>query len=199
MSGRLGDRFASALRYAHEIHRSDTRKGSSTPYVSHLLAVCALVLEDGGDEDEAIAALLHDTIEDHADEVTRVDLEARFGTRVAEMVVACTDTPPDYRGGEKPPWRERKEAYVARLRGKKYPGCRLALADKLHNLRTTVTDYRRQGDGIWKKFNAGKEDQLWYHGALVEAFREAGATGPLAEEFERCVTELRRLARAEGS
>jgi len=186
----LGQRFADALRYAHEIHRNDTRKGSSVPYLSHLLAVCALVLEDGGDEDEAIAALLHDTIEDHPDEVTREELAAHFGRRVAEIVVACTDTPADYRGGPKPPWRQRKEAYVARIREKRYPACRVSLADKLHNLRTTAMDYRRHGDTIWAKFNAGKRDQLWYHRALVDAFREAHAPAHLVAELDALVSEL---------
>lgn len=98
-----GPRFGEALLYAVKLHGGDVRKGSSIPYVSHLFSVCALVLEDGGDEDEAIAALLHDSLEDHPEEVTRADLERRFGSRVADLVELCSDTPPDYEGGPKPP------------------------------------------------------------------------------------------------
>ena len=100
----LGPRFQDALLFAVRVHDGELRKGPEIPYVSHLLSVCALVLEDDGDEDEAIAALLHDTLEDHPEEVTKADLERRFGPRVADLVAACTDTPPDYRGGPKALW-----------------------------------------------------------------------------------------------
>lgn len=138
----LGLRFEDALLFAVRTHDGDVRKGAGEiPYVSHLLSVCALVLEDGGDEDEAIAALLHDTLEDHPEEVTKADLERRLGARVADLVVRCTDTPPDYRGGTKPHWHERKPAYVERIREEGYPLCRVALADKLHNTRSIVLDH----------------------------------------------------------
>ena len=187
----LGPRFEEALLLAVRTHGNDLRKGPARiPYVSHLLSVCALVLEDGGDEDEAIAALLHDTLEDHPEEVTKADLERRFGPRVADLVVRCTDTPPDYRGGTKPHWHGRKAAYVARIRKEGYPLCRVALADKLHNTRSIVLDYRRFGDKIWKPFKATKKEQLRYHRALVEAFREAEAPKYLVDELGSLVEEL---------
>lgn len=186
----LGPRFQDALLFAVRTHDGDLRKGTEIPYVSHLLSVCALVLEDGGDEDEAIAALLHDTLEDHPKQVKKSDLERRFGARVADLVVQCTDTPPGYAGGPKPPWPERKAAYVERIRGERYPLCRVALADKLHNTRTIVLDHRRFGDIIWKRFRATKEDQLRYHRALVEAFREARAPDHLVGELDSLVREL---------
>ena len=142
------------------------------------------------DTKSLIAALLHDTLEDHPDKVKKEDLEERFGTSATEIVLLCTDTPPDYQGGAKPPWHERKAAYVERLRKETYPLCRVALADKLHNIRTIVSDYRQIGDAVWKRFKADKENQLRYHKALVEAFREAKAPAHLVEELDYLVGVL---------
>ena len=128
-----------------------------------MLSVCALVLEDGGDEDEAIAALLHDTLEDCPEQVTASDLARRFGPRVRDLVVQCTDTPPDYTGGPKAPWPVRKAAYVKQIRAEKYPLCRIASADKLHNTRAIVLDQRRCGDKVWERFNATRDDELRRH------------------------------------
>jgi len=186
----IGPKFLEALRFAVQIHGEDLRKGTSIPYLSHLLSVCSLVLEDDGDEDEAIAALLHDTLEDHPEDVMKADIEDRFGNRVADLVTQCTDTPPDYGGGPKAPWHERKAAYVERIRNEKYPLCRIALADKLHNTRTIVMDHRRLGNSIWARFNANKEDQLRYQRALVEAFREARAPDHILDELDSLVREL---------
>ena len=186
----LGSNFTVALLCAVEIHGEDPRKGTSIPYVSHLLGVCALVLEDGGGEDEAIAALLHDTLEDHPDKVKRSDLKRRFGPRVAKLVEICTDTPADYQGGEKPSWHKRKGAYVERIGKAPYPLCRVPLADKLHNARSIVKDYRRLGDEVWTRFKATKEDQLRHQRALVEAFREAQAPDHWLDELDSLVTEL---------
>jgi len=195
----LGLKFVDALMLAVRVHGGQLRKGSEIPYVSHLLSVCALVLEDGGDEDEAIAALLHDTLEDCPDDVTAPDLARRFGAPVAALVVACTDTPPDYTGGPKAPWQERKDAYVERIREEGYPLCRVALADKLHNTRAIVLDQRRFGDKIWERFNATKEDELRYHRALVDAIRDAGAPGYLVDELDSLVTELEKRQGQRGT
>ena len=188
----LGLKFVDALMLAVRVHDGQLRKGTEIPYVSHLLSVCALVLEDGGDEDEAIAALLHDTLEDCPNDVTASDLARRFGAPVAALVVACTDTPPDYKGGPKAPWHERKYAYVERIREEGYPLCRVALADKLHNTRSIVLDHRRFGDKVWERFNATKDDELRYHRALVDAFRDAGAPGYLVDELDLLVGELEK-------
>lgn len=187
----LGPKFEEALLLAVRVQGGQLRKGAAEiPYVSHLLSVCALVLEDGGDEDEAIAALLHDTLEDRPEEVTRSGLVRRFGTRVADLVAACTDTPPDYRGGPKAPWPGRKAAYVERIREEPYPLCRVALADKLHNTRCVVLDHRRFGDKIWKEFKESKADQIRHHRALVDAFRAAKAPEYLVDELDSLVKEL---------
>lgn len=194
MGERLTARFRDALSFAAQVHEADTRKGSGVPYVAHLLGVAALVLLDGGDEDEAIAALLHDTLEDHGREVTRADLRARFGPRVARLVEDCTDTPPDYAGGEKPPWRARKTAYLAHVEASEPARLRVSLADKVDNARAIVADLRTVGDRVWRRFQAGEAEQLWYYRSLVAAYRKAGVRGPLLDELDRTVTEMERLA-----
>src|SRR5690606_6378911 len=130
----LGERFDRAFALASELHRSHVRNGTDVPYVSHLMSVAALVLEDGGDECEAIAALLHDALEDHGDRITAEKVEAEFGVKVRTLVEACTDTPPGFTGGQKSPWRERKVGYIAHVTSGAVP-TRVSLADKLHNAR----------------------------------------------------------------
>jgi GTP pyrophosphokinase len=190
----LTDRFLEALAFAHRIHLGDVRKGTSIPYLAHLLSVCGTVLVDGGDEDEAIAALLHDALEDHADTVSREELASRFGARVRALVEVCTDTPADYRGGSKPPWRQRKTGYLEHLRHAAAADLRVSVADKLDNARAVLADYRELGESLWPRFNAGREDQLWYFRSLVDGFRAAGVRGRLIDELDRVVSELERLA-----
>ena len=192
----LTERFDDALVFATRLHAGDVRKGSTVPYVAHLLGVCALVLVDGGGEDEAVAALLHDALEDHPREVSRAVIAERFGAPVLSIVEACTDTPPDYAGGVKAPWPERKEAYLAHLARASPAALRVAVADKVDNARSMLADYRVVGEDLWTRFKKGKEHQLPYYDALIGAFRAAGATGFLIEELERTVSELERLAAA---
>jgi (p)ppGpp synthase/HD superfamily hydrolase len=180
------NRLADALAYATEIHGQQRRKGTDVPYVAHLLAVASLVLEDGGDEDEAIAALLHDAIEDQGG-VTFELLEARYGGKVAAIVDGCSDM--DLM--PKPTWRARKEAYIAHLRDAQPEVVRVSLADKVHNARSLLFDYRLMGDELWARFNP-EADQLWYYRALVDVFRRVSAS-PLVDELDRVVTELERL------
>ncbi len=182
-------RFDEAFAYASRLHARQKRKGTNIPYVAHLLAVTAIVLEYGGGEDEAIAALLHDAIEDQGGPATRAEIRRRFGEHVVAIVDGCTDadTVP------KPPWRQRKEAYVAHIGGAS-PSVRLvSAADKLHNARSILADYRRVGEAVWDRFRGGRDGTLWYYRALVDAFRLAEVT-PLVEELERTVGELERLA-----
>ena len=182
-------RFDEALAYASRLHAGQARKGTGVPYVAHLLAVAAIVLEHGGGEDEAIAALLHDAVEDQGGASTRAKIRRRFGDNVAAIVDGCTDadTVP------KPPWRRRKEAHVAHV-GAASPAVRLvSAADKLHNARSVLADYRQLGDALWGRFRGGRDGTLWYYRAMVDAFRAAEAT-PLVEELERTVAELERLA-----
>lgn len=188
----LTSRYKEALVYCAVLHAGQTRKGKNTPYVAHLLSVSALVLETGGDEDEAIAGLLHDSLEDQPDKTSAEEIERRFGGRVLELIRSCTDTPPDYRGGSKPSWRQRKEAYLAHLLQAGEGALRVALADKLHNARELLADYRLIGEDVWERFNAKKEDQLWFYKSLVAAFKlkQVGAFGQQLNELERAVDEL---------
>lgn len=185
-------RFLDALSYAVELHGADVRKGTTIPYVAHLLSVCSLVLVDGGSEDEAVAALLHDALEDHPEVASREVLSRRFGRDVLAIVEACTDTPVDYEGGPKPPWRERKTAYLEHIRVASPSAKRVSLADKLDNARSMLADYRQIGDELWSRFNAGREDQLWFFRSLVAALRAAGEAGFLVEELDDAVTQLER-------
>lgn len=184
----LSHRFTQALVYATELHAEQIRKGSKVPYISHLLGVASIALEYGADEDEAIAALLHDAIEDQGGQTVRAEIRVRFGERVTEIVDGCTDTDTT----PKPPWAERKKAYIARI-SSTLPSVRLvSAADKLHNIRSILKDYRTQGDVVWDLFKGGKQGTLWYYRSLVAAFHEANST-PIVVELDRLVTELERL------
>jgi (p)ppGpp synthase/HD superfamily hydrolase len=191
----LGERFLDALAYAAGVHAGQRRKGSSTPYVAHLLGVCSLVLEDGGDEDEAIAALLHDAVEDQ-DGGNPAELlagiRARFGERVASIVGECTET----LERPKPPWPERKAAYLAHLEHASESALRVSLADKLYNAASVLRDYRAQGDELWLRFNpqAGKERTLRNYADLAALFSRRCPESPMTQELERVVAELLRLA-----
>jgi (p)ppGpp synthase/HD superfamily hydrolase len=189
----LTPRFAEALVFAAELHAEQLRKGSRVPYVAHLLAVASLVLEDGGGEAEAIAALLHDAVEDQGGPPTLAKIRRRFGDEVASIVEACSDTTED----PKPPWRGRKERYIGHLRSAPEPVRRVSNADKLHNARSLVTDYRSVGERLWERFNASRDETLWYYRSLVGVFQETGG-GAMADELARVVSELERLIRENG-
>jgi GTP pyrophosphokinase len=184
-----GEKLEEALGYAARVHRDQVRKGSSVPYVTHLLAVAAIVGENGGTEEEVIAALLHDAPEDQGGEARLAEIRERFGDEVADIVAGNTDTFED----PKPPWRERKEAYVAHVAHAPRSVRLVSAADKLHNARSVLADLRSLGEDLWPRFNGGKEGTLWYYRALVEAFETAGPD-PLVEELDRVVGELERLA-----
>jgi (p)ppGpp synthase/HD superfamily hydrolase len=153
----LTERFDEALVFASRLHASQVRKGTTIPYLSHLLGVASLVLEAGGDEDEAIAGLLHDAVEDQGGQPTLEEIRRRFGDRVAAIVEACTDadTTP------KPPWRQRKERYVAHIAGAPADARRVSSADKLCNARAILLDYRILGETLWGRFSGGKDGTLW--------------------------------------
>ncbi len=165
----LSERFEQAFQFAFELHRNQLRKGSQVPYLAHLMAVASLVLEDGGSEDEAIAALLHDAPEDQGGRPVLDEICRRFGENVAQIVDGCTDT---YET-PKPAWRERKERYLTHLRHAAADVRRVSLADKIHNARSILTDLRRDGDVVWERFNGGKEGTIWYYRALVDVLRDS--------------------------
>ncbi len=183
-------RLVDAVEYALSAHRGQLRKGTSIPYVSHLLAVCALVLEAGGGEDEAIAALLHDAVEDAGGQERLDDIRERFGERVARIVAECTDsyeTP-------KRPWKERKTEYLAHLEHASPEGLRVSLADKLHNARAILQDHAEVGDELWARFAGQRDGTLWYYRSLADAYVRL-QPGPSARELERVVAALEDVTR----
>ncbi len=189
----LGERFEQAVDYAVAAHREQARKSSPVPYLAHLFGVTSLVLEHGGDEDQAIAGLLHDTLEDCGSEHAPV-IEASFGAGVLDLVRACTDWEGPAGGGGKPPWRPRKEAYIAHLDelGSGHRALLVSCADKLHNARAIRADLRQQGLSVWDRFSQPAPEQRWYYRSLVEAFSRL-APGPLTDELRRTVRDIVRL------
>ena len=184
----LGDRFIRAFEYAALVHGGDTRKSTSIPYISHLMAVAGIVLEYGGNEDEAIAALLHDAAEDHGGCPRLDDIRARFGAEVAEIVHGCSDSlteDPD----KKDPWPTRKSRYIAHLPQASASIRLVSAADKLHNARCILADYRREGPALWGRFNK-ESNQLWYYRSLLAAFQQAGSHDGLIDELARVVHAL---------
>jgi (p)ppGpp synthase/HD superfamily hydrolase len=181
----LSRRFEQALLFAVRNHSGQIRKGTGTPYVSHLLSVCALVLEAGGEEDLAIAALLHDVAEDCGGAPMLNEVRRRFGKRVADVVEACSDTVVT----PKPAWRERKEQYIRHLRAADAGTRLVSTADKLHNARSIVADYREIGEPIWQRFQGKREGTLWYYRALLSELQRRYRSR-LVDELERVVNEL---------
>ena len=188
----LNYRFDLAFHFASGLHRAQVRQDGRTPYISHLMSVCALVLEAGGDEDQAIAALLHDAVEDQGRLPTLDTIRRLFGDRVADAVRECSDNEID--PDSKAPLLQRKQVYLERLLDASPDALMVSVADKLHNARTILTDYRQCGDEVWRRFNASKADQLKYYHALVTAFRKTSAPTAMVEELEKVVTDLVDLA-----
>ncbi len=186
----LSERFHSALQYASRLHEDQHRKNSSVPYVAHLLGVAALVLEAGGDEDQAIAALLHDAVEDQPDRVSLADLRRDFGERVEQIVRGCSDSFRKTTAEQKEDWPVRKKRYLAHLRSASADVLLVSAADKLHNARSILADWRAEGDRVFDRFRGGKQGTLWYYRALTDVYRSIpdGAPG-----FRRIVDELARV------
>jgi (p)ppGpp synthase/HD superfamily hydrolase len=178
----LTDRFADAFTFAHALHRAQRRKGSDIPYVAHLMSVSALVIEHGGDEDQAIAGLLHDAAEDCGGAPTLAEIERRFGAGVAAIVADCTDSWVE----PKPDWRPRKEAYLATLAGKPDRSLLVSLSDKVHNAESIGADFAALGEALWPRFTGGSDGTRWYYRALSDVFARR-APGPLAGRLARAV------------
>jgi (p)ppGpp synthase/HD superfamily hydrolase len=187
----LGPRFRQALDLALELHGAQRRKGGEVPYAAHLLGVAALVLQSGGDEDQAVAALLHDAVEDQGGRPTLERIRAAFGERVARIVDGCTDA----YGEPKPPWRPRKEAYLDRLAVEPAEVLLVSACDKLDNARAIVADLRQLGPAVWERF-AGGRDSTWYYRSVARVLARAGRgtpAEPVAAELSRVVDEMERL------
>jgi (p)ppGpp synthase/HD superfamily hydrolase len=185
----LSSRFDQALQYAASIHRTQIRKGTEIPYLAHLLGAASIALEYGANEDEAIGALLHDAAEDAGGLARIEDIRRNFGAAVAAIVEGCTDAVVV----PKPPWRKRKEDYIAHLSSASASVRLVSASDKLHNARAILSDYRRHGEALWSRFNGRREGTLWYYRALIDAFA-AAEKNTLVEELDRVVSEIERLS-----
>jgi (p)ppGpp synthase/HD superfamily hydrolase len=188
----LSDRYRDALDLMFELHRAQSRRGSGVPYVAHLLGVSSLALEHGADEDEAIAALLHDAAEDQGGEATLSVIRRRFGDRVADIVAGCSDS----LESAKPPWRERKERYLRHLASASSSVHLVSGCDKLYNARCILADHRCLGAALWPRFSGGRDGTLWYYRSLARIFAEAGS--PVAGELNEVVAAIDRAAAGEG-
>lgn len=183
-------RLSKAFEFASRLHANQLRKGTNIPYIAHLLSVSALVMEAGGDEDQAIAALLHDAAEDQGGRETLNLIEKKFGERVANIVEECSDTiiiP-------KPPWRQRKEAYLEHLNEASADVRLVSIADKLHNARSILRDVKQNGPSSFDKFNGGKTGTLWYYTKLVDIFKKT-ETNFLIVELASTVNQIKNLAK----
>jgi (p)ppGpp synthase/HD superfamily hydrolase len=183
------ERFMKAFTYAARLHARQTRKGTNKPYIGHLMSVASIVIAYGGDEEMAIAALLHDVVEDAGGKKRLAEIRRKFGKRVERIVDGCTDA----YGEPKPPWLERKQRYIGRVAGEPEDTRLVSAADKLSNARDVLEDVRADGDVAFERFQGKKVGTLWYYRTLVKVFRQAG-TNPLVEELDRVVTELEKLA-----
>ncbi|MGP0031651.1 MAG: HD domain-containing protein [Acidimicrobiales bacterium] len=184
----LTQRFDAAFQLASDLHRTQQRKSTQIPYISHLMVVTGLVIEHGGTEDEAIAGLLHDAVEDQGGQVTLERIRDQFGDEVAQLVSALSDTDQT----PKPPWRARKEQYLRHLEDAPIGVLRISAADKLHNARAIVRDYLIFGEDLWNRFSAPANDQIWYYRSLADVFRRR-LGGPLASDLSRTVSDLEWL------
>ena len=185
----LTERFDDALAYTSRIHRAQRRKGADIPYVSHLLGVASIAIENGASEDQAIAALLHDAVEDQGGAERLEDIRTRYGEEVARIVADCTDSDTE----PKPPWRTRKEAYLASLSRKPAASLEVSIADKTHNAGAIVADLHVHGEQVWTRFTGGKDGSLWYYRKLSDTFAEL-VPGTASDRFARLVDEMERLA-----
>ena len=191
---RLTERFNNALLYAARLHADQFRKGNdSIPYVAHLIGVASIVLEYGADEDQAIAALLHDAVEDQGGYKQLELIRQNFGPTVAQIVSDCSDSfdPP------KPPWQKRKEDYIHHLPQVSPASLLVSCADKIHNVRSIARDYRQMGEALWSHFKGGRDGTLWYYRAITSTF-QACYNHPIVGELERAVSELELLTSQGG-
>ena len=189
----LSERFEDALVYATRIHANQVRKVSGSPYVEHLLGVAGIALAHGADEDEAIGALLHDAVEDQGGAPTLEVIRSRFGERVAAIVDGCSDTDET----PKPPWKQRKLAYIDSVVDASRSVLLVSASDKLHNCRSLEEDYRRDGEQLWQSFTGRRDGTLWYFRSLVDAYRATKPTGRLGElidELDRTIKRLEEIA-----
>jgi len=182
----LTDRFFKAMAYATEAHKEQVRKSTDIAYISHPFGVASLVIEAGGDEDQAIAGLLHDVAEDCGGEPRLVEIAALFGDRVAHIVRGCSDSLV-VDEDKKAPWRERKEAHIQHLRTSDADVLLVTAADKTHNARAISTDIQSIGNKVWDRFNSDQEQILWYYNSVYTVLSEGGVTPALLNPLHTAI------------
>jgi (p)ppGpp synthase/HD superfamily hydrolase len=190
------DAFEAAFRLANRVHLGQNRKGTSIPYIAHVLGVTAIALEYGATDDEALGALLHDTVEDGGGEAMLAEIRAQFGDAVADIVFGCSDSLAEH-PADKAPWGERKEAYLAHLEAASASVCLVSAADKLHNVRAIMRDYRAAGEEVWSRFNGGRDGTLWYYDTVANVLRRrwpSSLTADLQREVDELLTAAGRSA-----
>ena len=188
----LTKKYDEALRFSSELHRTQNRKGTDIPYVSHLMSVSALVLEYGGNEVQAIAGLLHDAVEDQGGLKTLKIIRKKFGSKVAKIVSDCTDAEIE----PKPPWLERKKSYIKSLKNKPQSSLFVSVCDKTHNASCIVNDHKRVGKKLWKRFSAKPKQIYWYYDSLGKCFnKNLKGKKVLKQNFSKLVLELKRISK----
>ena len=196
----LGQKFDEALALAADLHRDQIRKDAPIPYISHLMAVAGIVLEANAYhemdnlEDVAIGALLHDSIEDQGHRIDLNEVRERFGETVERIVAECSDAIVTTKGEKKPPWKKRKEKYLAKIASKSQETLLVSCADKLHNARCILFDFDKIGDQIWERFTAERGEIIWYYSSLAEEFEKAWPDNPLLPDFQALVARMKSAA-----
>lgn len=187
----LGKNFREALDFAFTLHMTQIRKGTEIPYFTHLMTVSALVLENGGDEDTAIAALLHDGVEDQGGKALLKKIRDRFGVRVADLVEECSDS----QSYPKPPWKQRKQKYLAHIGSASAEARLISSSDKLHNLRSILDDYRAVGDSLWDRFKGTEQEIIWYYTSFIEEMKQSASTAelPILDKLKGTLNRLNSL------
>lgn len=187
---KLSENYLKALQFAYTAHDSQIRKGSEVPYISHLMSVSAIVMENNGTEEQAIAGLLHDAVEDQGGLPMLDTIRRIFGEKVAGIVWECSDSHEE----PKPPWKQRKDAYIAAIEDKSEDSILVSLADKFHNARSILSDYQEVGEKLWERFTGKKDGTLWYYRELVAAFKKR-TDSVLLGELEEVVTRLHEVSK----
>lgn len=184
----LKQRFSEALEYATTLHSKQIRKGSDTPFITHLLSVSALILEDGGSEDEAIAGLLHDAVEDQGGLIRLEEIKVKFGDNVAGIILECSES----HTHPKPPWKDRKMASIRKMNNVSDSAIRVILADKIHNARSIIHEYHKHGEKFWDSFKAGKEGTVWYYKEILSVLQKR-TFSVLLDELSQLVLTIENL------
>lgn len=187
------NKLSEAFEFANQVHKDQVRTGSGAPYICHIIQVCGLVLEYGGSVDDAKGALFHDIFEDHGHKFKPEDVALKFGQKCVDIALECSDCVVTKENEKKAPWHERKTKYLESISAKSNSAKLVTCADKIHNMRTTISDYNLMGKEVWNKFNASEADTKWYYNAIYEELKSSGFDNRIMYEFKNTVDKLTEL------